>query len=194
MKKKQNGLFSSTLTYIIILCYWSPVLRIICAIMGQHTSQEIETSTFLSELKKDNVKSYSLQPSGGVYKVSGEYKKAQKSSSSNNSLSLFGSQSTKVTKFSTYIPTNDATLSQIQKATSANNVKTDTQEESQSGVWFSLLITVVPIVIMMVFFYMMMNQAGQGGGSGRVMSFGKSRAKQADKKCQQSTLLRCGWC
>ena len=38
---------------------------------------------------------------------------------------------------------------------------------------------------MMVFFYMMMNQAGQGGGSGRVMSFGKSRAKQADKNANK---------
>ena len=185
MKKKQNGLFSSTLTYIIIFVLLVTGFAYYMRDNGTTSSQEIETSTFLSELKKDNVKSYSLQPSGGVYKVSGEYKKAQKSSSSNNSLSLFGSQSTKVTKFSTYIPTNDATLSQIQKATSANNVKTDTQEESQSGVWFSLLITVVPIVIMMVFFYMMMNQAGQGGGSGRVMSFGKSRAKQADKNANK---------
>ena len=185
MKKKQNGLFSSTVTYIIIFVLLVTGFAYYMRDNGTTSSQEIETSTFLSELKKDNVKSYSLQPSGGVYKVSGEYKKAQKSSSSNNSLSLFGSQSTKVTKFSTYIPTNDATLSQIQKATSANNVKTDTQEESQSGVWFSLLITVVPIVIMMVFFYMMMNQAGQGGGSGRVMSFGKSRAKQADKNANK---------
>ncbi|OXS98811.1 ATP-dependent zinc metalloprotease FtsH, partial [Lacticaseibacillus rhamnosus] len=185
MKKKQNGLFSSTLTYIIIFVLLVTGFAYYMRDNGTTSSQEIETSTFMSELKKDNVKSYSLQPSGGVYKVSGEYKKAEKSSGTNNSLSFFGNQSTKVTKFSTYIPTNDATLSQIQKMTNANNVKTNTQEESQSGVWFSLLITVVPIVIMMIFFYMMMNQAGQGGGSGRVMSFGKSRAKQADKNANK---------
>ncbi|KMO52303.1 cell division protein FtsH, partial [Lacticaseibacillus rhamnosus] len=159
MKKKQNGLFSSTLTYIIIFVLLVTGFAYYMRDNGTTSSQEIETSTFMSELKKDNVKSYSLQPSGGVYKVSGEYKKAEKSSGTNNSLSFFGNQSTKVTKFSTYIPTNDATLSQIQKMTNANNVKTNTQEESQSGVWFSLLITVVPIVIMMIFFYMMMNQA-----------------------------------
>lgn len=34
----------------------------------------------------------------------------------------------------------------------------------------------------MVLMYSMMSQAGQGGGNGRVMNFGKSRAKQADKK------------
>ena len=140
MKKKQNGLFSSTLTYIIIFVLLVTGFAYYMRDNGTTSSQEIETSTFMSELKKDNVKSYSLQPSGGVYKVSGEYKKAEKSSGTNNSLSFFGNQSTKVTKFSTYIPTNDATLSQIQKMTNANNVKTNTQEESQSGVWFSLLL------------------------------------------------------
>jgi cell division protease FtsH len=41
------------------------------------------------------------------------------------------------------------------------------------------------MVVIMVFFYMMMNQAGQGGGNGRVMNFGKSKAKQADKKANK---------
>ncbi len=64
-------------------------------------------------------------------------------------------------------------------------MKTNTAAESNSSVWVSLLLTVLPLVIFMVFFYMMMNQAGQGGGNGRVMNFGKSKAKQADKKANK---------
>ncbi len=42
------------------------------------TTQELSSSQFISELQKDKIKSFSIQPSGGVYKVTGEYKNAKK--------------------------------------------------------------------------------------------------------------------
>ncbi|EKQ05248.1 ATP-dependent Zn protease [Lacticaseibacillus paracasei] len=52
MKKKQNGLFSSTLTYIIIFVLLVTGFAYYMRDNGTTSSQEIETSTFLSELKK----------------------------------------------------------------------------------------------------------------------------------------------
>lgn len=49
----------------------------------------------------------------------------------------------------------------------------------QPSLWGALLVQFIPMLLLLVFFVWMMNQA-QGGG-GRVMQFGKSRAKLADK-------------
>ncbi len=55
--------------------------------------------------------------------------------------------------------------------------------EESSGFWVNLLVTIVPLIILVWIFYSMMGRAGgQGGGNGRVMNFGKSRAKPADSK------------
>lgn len=55
--------------------------------------------------------------------------------------------------------------------------------EESSGFWVNLLVYVLPLLLFVWFFYMMMGRAGgQGGGNGKVMSFGKSKAKPADSK------------
>lgn len=185
MNKKQNGLFSSTLTYVILFVLLVTGFAVYLRDSGGSQTQELQSSQFVSALKKNEVKSFELQPSGGVYKVTGEYRQAKKVSGGNDSLSLFGSRSSTTKTFSAYIPTNDSLLNTIQKTAEDNSVKTNTAAESNSSVWVSLLLTVLPLVIFMVFFYMMMNQAGQGGGNGRVMNFGKSKAKQADKKANK---------
>ncbi|WP_390410293.1 ATP-dependent zinc metalloprotease FtsH [Lacticaseibacillus jixiensis] len=186
MNKKPNGLFSSTLTYVILFVLLVTVFAYYLRGSGGSTTQELQTSQFISQLKKDDIKSFDIQPSGGVYKVSGEYRKAQTVSDSNSGANSFLSQApTKTTKFTAYVPANDSTIATITKAAEDNDVKSNTLTESQSGTWISMLLTIVPMVVIMVFFYMMMNQAGQGGGNGRVMNFGKSKAKQADKKANK---------
>jgi cell division protease FtsH len=142
-------------------------------------TETIKSSEFIADLKQNNVKEFSIQPSGSVYKVSGSYRKAQTSKQTSNT--LFGSSKSKVSRFSTVVPGNDSSLKNIEALAQDNKVKNSTAEESNSGTWLSILITIVPMIIIMVFFYMMMNQSAQGGGGNRMMSFGKSRAKQSEK-------------
>ena len=78
--------------------------------------------------------------------------------------------------------TNDSSVAQIKKYAEKNNVKYGAKEEESSSIWIQLLIYVVPLFFFIIFFYMMMGQAGQGGGNGRVMNFGKAKAKPVDKK------------
>lgn len=77
------------------------------------------------------------------------------------------------TVFSTYAPDNDPMLlPKLTKSEVAINVK----PPEQPSWWMSLLSSVLPIVILVVVWFWIMNQT-QGGG--RVMTFGKSKAKMA---------------
>lgn len=79
------------------------------------------------------------------------------------------------TVFSTYAPDNDPMLlPKLTKSEVAINVK----PPEQPAWWMSLLSSVLPIVILVVVWFWIMNQT-QGGG--RVMTFGKSKAKMADE-------------
>ncbi len=78
------------------------------------------------------------------------------------------------TEFSTYIPNNDMKI--VEKMTEGNVVITAKPPEQPSW-WMSLLSSLIPILILVAVWFWIMNQT-QGGG-GRVMSFGKSRAKMS---------------
>lgn len=179
MKNNKTGLFSSTLTYIVLFLLLVAGFGYYMRGDSGGTTKSLTTSQFVTALQTNKVKEFSIQPSGGVYKVSGEYRKSK--TTKQKSTGLLGESKTQsVTGFTTRIPDNDSTIKKIDTLAAKHNIKNSTAEESQTSAWVSLLITVVPLVLMMVIFYMMMNQGAQGGGN-RMMSFGKSRAKQSDK-------------
>ncbi|GAB6168575.1 ATP-dependent zinc metalloprotease FtsH [Clostridium carnis] len=78
-------------------------------------------------------------------------------------------------QFTTYAPSEmlEILMSQNPK----DNIKIEFRQPSNSGMWISMIPTLMLMVLVFVFFFMM-SQQSQGGGGGRgVMSFGKSRAK-----------------
>ena len=145
-------------------------------------TQQIQSSQFITELKKNNIKDFTMQPSGSTYKITGTYRHAKKSSGSSGIAGIASSSADESTGFTTNVLTNDSTVKQIQEYAQKNKIKNSAKEEESSSIWIQLLISVVPILFFIFFFYMMMGQAGQGGGGGRVMNFGKSKAKPIDKK------------
>lgn len=80
------------------------------------------------------------------------------------------------TKFSTYAPDNDTKLL---SALEAGKVTITAKPPEQPSWWMSLLSSLLPILILVGVWFWIMNQT-QGGG-GRVMSFGKSRAKMTEE-------------
>ncbi|GAF39468.1 ATP-dependent Zn protease [Agrilactobacillus composti DSM 18527 = JCM 14202] len=185
MKNKKNGLFGNSLFYIFMFV-------VIIAIVGwfvgnnnsQSQSQSVSSSQFVKDLQSKKVKSFSIQPANGVYKVNGVYQKAQKVKTDNSSFGLLsGKSDSSVTHFNTTILTSDSLVNQVNAVAKKNNVAINTNEESQSGMWISVLTMLLPMAFIAIFLYMMMGQAGQGGGgNGRVMNFGKSKAKPQDPK------------
>ncbi|KRM96244.1 cell division protein [Liquorilactobacillus aquaticus DSM 21051] len=184
MNNKKNGLFKNSLFYIVIFLGIMGMLYYFFGGKTNSQSQQIQSSQFVTELKKDNVKDFTMQPSGSTYKITGTYKEARKVKESTG-LGGLTSGSSKVTSFSTNVLTNDVAVKQIQDYSQKNNVKVGTKEEESSSLWLQLLIYLLPVIFFIFFFYMMMGQAGQGGGNGRVMNFGKSKAKPVDKKANK---------
>ena len=80
------------------------------------------------------------------------------------------------TKFESYIPDNDTA---VLPALNQHKVTVTAQPPEQPSWWMSLLSSILPILILIGVWFWMMDKA-QGGG-GRVMNFGKSRAKMTEE-------------
>ena len=116
----------------------------------QDKSKEMAYSDFIAQIEKKNVDSIVMTENA----VKGKLKDG--------------------TEFSTYIPNQDTQV--IQKLTEAKVVVTVKPPEQPSW-WMSLLSSILPILILVFVWFWIINQT-QGGG-GRMMSFGRSRAKLA---------------
>jgi cell division protease FtsH len=183
MNNKKNGLMKNSLFYIVIFL---GIMGMLYYFFGSNTSsqtQSIQSSQFITELRNNNVKDFTMQPSGSTYKITGSYRKAKKvKNSATNFPGLAAASQEKYTMFTTNVLTNDATVKQILSLAQKNDIQNSAKEEESSGVWIQMLLYFLPVVILFFFFYSMIGQAGQGGGGGNVMKFGKSKAKPIDKK------------
>ena len=182
MNNNKNGLVKNSLFYIVIFLGIMGALYYFVGNRGGAQSQQIQSSQFITELKINNVKEFTMQPAGSTYRITGTYKKPANVEKTGGLTGIAGT-STKVSTFTTNVLTNDTLVKQIESYATKNKVKYGAKEEESSSIWVQLLIYVLPLVFFIFFFYMMMGQAGQGGGNGRgVMSFGKSKAKPVEKK------------
>lgn len=181
MKNNRNRLFSNGLFYIVVflLLLWG----INWALGGSSNSGATETisySEFVKKLRNGEIKDFNVQPSNGVYSVTGSYKSSQTKSSSSSDI-FGGNTSSKVTGFSTTMLENDSSVKKVQDLAQSENVKMSTQGESQSSNWISTIIMLVPTVLFIVLMVMMMNQGGSRGQGG-IMNFGRSNVKPQDPK------------
>ncbi len=170
MNNKKNGLMKNSLFYIVIFL---GIMGMLYYFFGSNTSsqtQSIQSSQFITELRNNNVKDFTMQPSGSTYKITGSYRKAKKvKNSATNFPGLAAASQEKYTMFTTNVLTNDATVKQILSLAQKNDIQNSAKEEESSGVWIQMLLYFLPVVILFFFFYSMIGQAGQGGGGGNVM-------------------------
>ena len=186
MKNNRNRLINNSLFYILLFVVLVLAASWFAGGQSSDQSKTLSQDQFISQLKQGKVKSFKLEPIGGAYQVTGEYKKAQKADTT-RSVSLFSrSQNTgssEVTSFSSTVLPNNDTLKRINNAAAAKGVKTTAAPKSQSGQWISLILTViVPFALFFFIIFAMMGRGGQGGGANRVMNFGKSKVKPEDPK------------
>ncbi|MDG5113898.1 ATP-dependent zinc metalloprotease FtsH [Companilactobacillus pabuli] len=186
MKNNRNRLINNSLFYILLFVVLVLAASWFAGGQSSDQSKTLSQDQFITQLKQGKVKSFKLEPIGGAYQVTGEYKKAQKADTT-RSVSLFSrSQSTgssEVTSFSSTVLPNNDTLKRINNAATAKGVKTTAAPKSQSGQWISLILTViVPFALFFFIIFAMMGRGGQGGGANRVMNFGKSKVKPQDPK------------
>ena len=183
MKNRRNRLLSNGLFYIIVFVILLAGINWAVGGSGSNGSTEnIRYSQLVKDLKAGKVKSINIQPSNGVYTVTGSYKKAQKSNNQNNNgfgLIPSSPSSNEVTRFSTTMLQNDSMVKTVSNLAQKSGASISGQGESQSGTWISTIVMLVPTLIFIVMLWMMMNQGGQGRGGG-MMNFGKSHVKPQD--------------
>jgi cell division protease FtsH len=155
-----NRIFRNTIFYVLLFLVLIGIVSYFNN--SSETTETISYDQFVSYLDNGSVKSFTTQPSRGVYEVRGQL--------DNNK------------QFVTYVMDDQAMLNRIDKAAADKNVKVDVLPAKETNGWVSFLTSIIPFVIIFILFFFLMNQA-QGGG-GRVMNFGKSKARlySDDKK------------
>ncbi|WP_340005968.1 ATP-dependent zinc metalloprotease FtsH [Paenibacillus sp. FSL K6-0276] len=113
------------------------------------------------EIKDNNVKDLTVQFEGNAFLVTGEYRELP--------------ADTKSKSFSTYIPPTDQALNELIEASDVNGIELTQKKMEGTSIWITFLSSIIPLVIMFILFFFLFNQA-QGGG-GKVMNFGKSKAR-----------------
>jgi cell division protease FtsH len=114
MNNKKNSGMKNSLYYIIVFL---SMIMIVYFFFGQGGDQSpnINYSTFYNQLKDKQVKEFSVQPTNGVYKITGEYTTEQKITDSGG-LPVFGQTKPKSKRFTTSVLPNDSTINDISKA------------------------------------------------------------------------------
>ena len=180
MQKQNNGFIKNPFLYLLMIFLLVTGFQYFFAGRSAGHSQQIKYSELVQEITNDNVKEMTYQPNGSVIEVSGEYKTA-KTEKKETGIQFFTPSATKVEKFTSIVLPSDTTVADLQKLASEHQTQIEVKHESSSGMWINILVSVVPFAILFFFLFSMMGN--MGGNSGRnPMSFGRSKAKAANKE------------
>ena len=180
MQKQNNGFIKNPFLYLLMIFLLVTGFQYFFAGRAAGHRQQIKYSELVQEITNDNVKEITYQPSGSVIEVSGVYKTA-KTEKLETGIQFFTPSATKVEKFTSIILPSDTTVADLQKLAGEHQTQVEVKHESSSGMWINILVSVVPFAILFFFLFSMMGN--MGGNSGRnPMSFGRSKAKAANKE------------
>ena len=180
MKKQNNGLVRNPFLYLLIIFFLVTGFQYFYSGNTAGRSEKINYTELVKEITADNVKELTYQPNGSIIEVSGVYKNP-KTSKEETGIQFFTPTATKVERFSSTILPSDSTVSELQKLASEHQSEVTVKHESSSGMWINILVSVVPFAILFFFLFSMMGNMG-GNNSRNPMSFGRSKAKAANKE------------
>lgn len=160
-----NRFIRNTGFYLLIFLV---TVGIVHFISNQNDQREqIRYDQFRSELQKKNVDEVTVKFDGYTYLINGQYKNPANADRPS---------------FVTRAPFGDQVINEIEQ----NGVAKETWEKMEGdNVWITFLTSIIPFVIIFVLFFFLLNQA-QGGG-GKVMNFGKSRARLYNEEKKRVT-------
>ena len=180
MKKQNNGLVRNPFLYLLIIFFLVTGFQYFYSGNTAGRSEKINYTELVKEITADNVKELTYQPNGSIIEVSGVYKNP-KTSKEETGVQFFTPTATTVERFSSTILPSDSTVSELQKLASEHQAEVTVKHESSSGMWINILVSVVPFAILFFFLFSMMGNMG-GNNSRNPMSFGRSKAKAANKE------------
>ncbi|REE56395.1 cell division protease FtsH [Paenibacillus taihuensis] len=164
-----NRIIRNTGFYLIIFLVTVGIFQFISS--QNDSTSEITYDQFRKELAADNIKQLELQFDNYSYLITGEYKnKPDKADSA---------------QFYTHTSVEEFVVKEINDAQAKNGFTMDVKPMEGQSIWLTFLTSIIPFVIIFILFFFLINQA-QGGG-GKVMNFGKSRARLYNEEKKRVT-------
>jgi len=156
-----NRIIRNTGFYIIIFLVTVGIVHFIS--QQNEQSEDIRYDEFRAALVNNQIAEISsMKFDGYTYLITGKYTTSDKS-------------------FSTRGPVTDSFVETVEQS----GVPVQIEKMQGNSVWISFLTTIIPFVIIFILFFFLLNQA-QGGG-GKVMNFGKSKARLYNEEKKKVT-------
>ncbi|GAA0504190.1 ATP-dependent zinc metalloprotease FtsH [Salinibacillus aidingensis] len=159
-----NRVFRNTIFYLIIFLV---VIGIVSLINGPNQeTKQLTYTEFKEALNNGQIEEMTAQYTNYAYAITGDM-----SQEDNNS-----------TAFAAEIPANEEIFSTIDNVASEQGIEMDVEPKEEPSAWVTFFTSIIPFIIIFFLIFFLLNQM-QGGG-GRMMNFGKSKAKlySEDKK------------
>lgn len=124
---------------------------------------------FRQQVQVNNIEEMNVQFDGYAYLVTGKYR----------------AEVDKAKTFTTYVPYDTNVVGELKAASEQNQFGLTWEKMKGDSIWLSFLTSIIPLAIMFLLFFFLFNQA-QGGG-GKVMNFGKSKARLYNEEKKKVT-------
>ncbi|CDQ37755.1 MULTISPECIES: ATP-dependent zinc metalloprotease FtsH [Virgibacillus] len=157
-----NRIFRNVFFWILIFFV---IIGVIGVFNGQNEeAEQFNVKQFMDALNSGEIQEMTMQPANGIMRISGNLNEGDQ-------------------QFVAQVPDNTEIIASITEQANDQSVL-HVEEEEQPSAWVTFLTTMIPFLIIGLFFLFILSQAQGGGGGGRVMNFGKSKAKMysEDKK------------
>ncbi|HEY0827868.1 MAG TPA: ATP-dependent zinc metalloprotease FtsH [Bacilli bacterium] len=158
-----NRIIRNTGFYLLIFLVTVGIVQFISNQNGK--KEPLNYSQFRQEVQNNNVSEVNVRFDGYTYFINGKYKTAKADGNT----------------FEARAPFSDRLVEFLE----TTNVKQTWDVMKGDSIWITLLTSIIPFVIIFVLFFFLFNQA-QGGG-GKVMNFGKSRARLYNEEKKKVT-------
>ena len=147
--------------YVIIIL--GVILTVTMLMNGNEQAKEFDVKDFTQALENGEIKEMTMQPKNKVMRITGILEKDER-------------------VFITQIPDNTDIVAEVSGLATEQGVLKIAEEE-QPSVFVSMLTVAVPFILIGLIFFIIFTRAqGGGGGAGRAMNFGKSKAKMYNEE------------
>jgi len=155
-----NRLFRNLFFYGILFLV---LIAAIGVLRGQgEQAKELNVKEFINALDNGEISQMTMQPANKIYRISGKLEKGNR-------------------EFVTQVPDNNDIVANITDKANKQSVLKVKEEEQPSG-FMTFITQMIPFLLIGLLFFFILSQAQSGGGGGRVMNFGKSKAKMYNEE------------
>ncbi|RKP45409.1 ATP-dependent metallopeptidase FtsH/Yme1/Tma family protein [Cohnella endophytica] len=135
------------------------------------TTEELNYNQIIQVVEAGNATELTMQAQSGTYLITGKYKQMPAGAKSQ--------------QFTGRLPLTELAAQKLHDTAREKNIAIEDKKMPGQSFWLTFLTSIIPFIIMFVLFFFLINQA-QGGG-GKVMNFGKSRARLYNEEKKRVT-------